>query len=71
MYVFFQLIILHPHPHLPVTSAKQIRKTIRILHVWKSASPQIHILPEALRHNSSLIDVDITRQQHRPEQGLD
>jgi len=32
---------------LPVTSAKKISKTIRILHVWKSTDLQIRILPEA------------------------
>ena len=46
MYIF-QLIILHLHPHFTRHVRKIIRKTIRILHVWKSADPQIRILPEA------------------------
>jgi len=47
--VFLQLIILHPHPHFTSHVRIKIRKTIRILHVWKSADPQICILPEATR----------------------
>jgi len=38
---FFQLIILRLHPHFTRHIRKKIRKTICILHVWKSASPQI------------------------------
>ena len=48
MYVFFQLIILRPHPHFTRhVRKKEIRKTIRILQIWKYASPQICILLEA------------------------
>jgi len=38
---FIQLIILRPHPHFTRHVRKKIRKTIRILHVWKSAGPQM------------------------------
>jgi len=39
---------LRPHPHFTRhVCKKKIRKTIRILHSWKSASLQIRILPEA------------------------
>ena len=42
--VFLQLTILRPHPHFTRHRhvRKKIRKTIRILHVWKSAGLQIH-----------------------------
>jgi len=51
--VFLQLIILRPHPHFARHVRKKIRKTIRILHFWKSAGPQIRksaFLPKALSY---------------------
>jgi len=47
MHVFFQLKMLHLHPHFTRHIRKKISKTIRILHVWKSTDLQIRILPEA------------------------
>jgi len=45
---FFNLLYCVRIRILPVTSAKKIRKPVRILHFGKSADPQIRILPEAM-----------------------
>jgi len=63
MYVFFQLIILRPHPHFARHIRKKIRKTIRILHVWKSASPQIRILPEARIYRNVKLVAELANQR--------
>jgi len=41
--VFLQVVILRPYPHFTRHACKKIRRTIRILHIWKSADPQIRI----------------------------
>ena len=59
--VFLQLVILRPHPHFTRHVRKKIRKTIRILHIWKSADPHIRILPEALAGRPLRISVTALR----------
>jgi len=52
-------IILRPYPHFTRHVCKKICKTIRILHVRKSADPQICILPEAPKNCIKFVNINI------------